>query len=62
MNSSAIVFHEPPRGRPFGGGGGHRNGGLGALAPINVFTRIRVTHPDQRIEKNYHANILNLLI
>jgi len=25
---------DPPRGRPFGGGGTYRNGGMGASAPI----------------------------
>jgi hypothetical protein len=48
MNSSAIALREPPRGRPFGGGGVHRNGGFGALAPINLFTGIQITHTDQR--------------
>jgi len=48
MNSPAITLLEPPRGRPFGGGGVHHNGGLGALAPINLFTGIQVTHTDQR--------------
>jgi len=42
MNSSAFALPEPPRGRPIGGGGVHRHGGLGALAPINVFTGIQV--------------------
>jgi len=51
MNSSAIALHEPPRGRPFGGGGIHRHGGLGALAPINLFIWIQVTHTDQRRAK-----------
>ena len=51
MNSSAIAFREPPRGRPFGGGGVYRNGGLGALAPINLFTGIQVTRTVQRRAK-----------
>jgi hypothetical protein len=55
MNSSAIAFPEPPRGRPFGGGGIHRNGGLGALAPINLLTVIQVTHTNQRRAKKTGA-------
>jgi len=39
MNSPAITLREPPRGRPFGGGGVHPHGGLGALAPIILVYR-----------------------
>jgi len=48
MNSSAIAVREPPRGRPFGGSGFHRHGGLSASAPINGVTGIQVTDTDQR--------------
>jgi len=54
MNSLAITLPAPPLGRPVGGSEVHRNGGLGALAPINVFTGIQVPHIDQRRACFFH--------
>jgi hypothetical protein len=39
MNSSAVALPEPPRARPFGGGGVHRNGGFLVVSPHQLVYR-----------------------
>jgi len=51
MNSSVIALPEPPRGRPFWGGGVHRNGGLRVLALQLVYRDPGYPHRTAKSQK-----------